>query len=317
MLKSKWIFHPVSIFIFSLLALGTSFYLFIRSYLEVNRALSALIEKYKLNPNTFIAGETWVIILILSILVALIIAGMVIIFVYYQKVIQLYRLQQNFINGFTHELKTPIASLQLFLETFSKHDLPKEDFKRFVEFMMRDTKRLSDNVGRILQLGKLEDKNFKADFHFQDIVLVINNFLKNVPHLFEEGAIEFDDSIKEAHMNIDSALFEMLMMNLITNGFRYNRSEKKKVFIRLYQNKNKAYLDFVDNGIGIERSEMKKIFRKFYQVGKTTKGSGLGLYIVHSIAKLHRFDISVLSNPNGGSIFRLSIPLKILWIKRE
>ncbi len=317
MLKSKWIFHPVSIFIFSLIALGTSLYLFIRSYLEVNRALLGLIAKYKLNPHTFIAGETWVIILILSVLVALIITGMAIIFVYYQKVIQLYRLQQNFINGFTHELKTPIASLQLFLETFSKHDLPRDEFKKYVEFMMRDTKRLSDNVGRILQLGKLEDKNFKADFHFQDIVGVINNFLKNVPHLFEEGTIEFDSEIKEAHLNIDSTLFEMLLMNLITNGFRYNRSGQKVLHIHFYQYKNKAYLDFTDNGIGIDKGEVSKIFRKFYQVGKTTKGSGLGLYIVHSIAKLHRFDISVHPNSGGGSIFRLSIPLKLLWINKS
>lgn len=317
MLKSKWIFHPVSIFIFSLVALGTSLFLFIRSYLEVNRALLALIEKYKLNPNTFIEGETWVIILILSILVALIIAGMVIIFVYYQKVIQLYRLQQNFINGFTHELKTPIASLQLFLETFSKHELPKEDFKRYLEFMMRDTKRLSDNVGRILQLGKLEDKNFKADFHFQDIVLCINHFLKHTPHLFEEGKIEFESEIKEAHINLDTALFEMLMMNLITNAFRYNRSTEKKIVIKFYVQKNKAYLDFIDNGLGIDKNETKKIFRKFYQVGKTTKGSGLGLYIVQNIARLHKFEVSALPNPSGGSIFRLSIPLKLLWINTD
>lgn len=315
MLKSKWIFHPVSIFIFSLVALGTSFFLFIRSYLEVNRALTILVQKYKLNPNTFIEGETWVIILILSILVALIIAGMVIIFVYYQKVIQLYRLQQNFINGFTHELKTPIASLQLFLETFSKHEVPKEDFKRYLEFMMRDTKRLSDNVGRILQLGKLEDKNFKADFHFQDIVQAIRNFLKNTPHLFEEGTIDFESSIEEAHINLDTALFEMLMMNLVTNAFRYNRSAEKKLRIRFYKEKNKVFLDFIDNGVGIDKDEAKKIFRKFYQVGKTTKGSGLGLYIVQNIARLHKFDIGVIKNPEGGSIFRLSIPPKLLWIK--
>lgn len=317
MLKSKWFFHPVSIFIFSLVALGTSLFLFIRSYLEVNRALMLVVQKYKLNPNTFVEEETWVIILILSILVALIIAGMVIIFVYYQKVIQLYRLQQNFINGFTHELKTPIASLQLFLETFSKHEVPKEEFKRYLEFMMRDTKRLSDNVGRILQLGKLEDKNFKAEFHFQDCVIAIENFLKNTPHLFEDGTIEFKSDFKAAHINLDTALFEMLMMNLITNAFRYNRNKDKKVFIHFYQNKSKAHLDFIDNGIGIDKKDAKKIFRKFYQVGKATKGSGLGLYIVQSIARLHKFEIIIIPNPNGGSIFRLTIPMKLLWIQEE
>lgn len=318
MLKSKWIFHPVSIFIFSLVALGTSLFLFIRSYLQVNRSLQVLVEKYKLNPNTFVEGETWVIIVILSILVALIIAGMVIIFVYYQKMIQLYRLQQNFINGFTHELKTPIASLQLFLETFSKHDLPKEDFHRYLEFMKRDTKRLSDNVARILQLGKLEDKSFKADFHFQDIVILMKNFFAQTPHLFEEGEVTFHTVIQEAHLNVDRGLFEMLLMNLITNGFRYNRSEKKMVTVKFYKTKNKAYLDITDNGIGIEKSDLKKIFRKFYQVGKTTKGSGLGLYIAQSISRMHKFDIEAFSDGKGmGTTIRLTMPLKMLWINEQ
>lgn len=315
MLKSKWFFHPVSIFIFSLVALGTSLFLFIRSYLQVNHALQVLIEKYKLNPNTFVEGETWVIIVILSILVALIIAGMVIIFVYYQKMIQLYRLQQNFINGFTHELKTPIASLQLFLETFSKHDIPKEDFHRYLEFMKRDTKRLAENVARILQLGKLEDKSFKADFHFQDLVSLMQDFFSQTPHLFEEGEVVFHSEIKEAHLNVDRGLFEMLLMNLITNGFRYNKSEKKIVNVRFYKNKKKAFLDITDNGIGIEKSEIKKIFRKFYQVGKTTKGSGLGLYIAQSICRLHKIEIDAHSEGKGmGTTIRLSMPLKMLWI---
>ncbi len=316
MLKSKWIFHPVSIFIFSLVALGTSLFLFIRSYLQVNRVLQDIVIKYKINTQSLVDGESWVIIVILSILVALIIAGMVIIFVYYQKMIQLYRLQQNFINGFTHELKTPIASLQLFLETFSKHELPKEDFHRYLEFMKRDTTRLSDNVGRILHLAKLEDKSFKADFHFQDLIKLVDQFLENTPHLFEEGEISFETDIKEAEINVDKVLFEMLLMNLITNGFRYNRAPNKKVEIKFFKKGKSARIDIKDNGIGIDKKEIKKIFRKFYQVGKTTKGSGLGLYIAQSICRLHRFDLGVVSEGRGtGSTFTIFIPLKYLWIK--
>lgn len=98
--------------------------------------------------------------------------------------IQLYRLQQNFINGFTHELKTPIASLQLFLETFSRHELERTEQLRYLEYMKRDTKRLSDNVNRILQLGRLEARDVKAEFRDEDVVSVINDFIKNTPHLF-------------------------------------------------------------------------------------------------------------------------------------
>ncbi len=317
MLKSKWFFHPVSIFIYTLVALVGSLYLFIRSYLHVNSVLLDLVVKYKLNPQSLVEVETWVIILVLSILVAVIIAGIIIIFVYYQKMIQLYHLQQNFINGFTHELKTPIASLQLFLETFSKHELPREDMLKYIDYMMKDTKRLSNNVGRILQLGKLEDKNFKAEFHFQDMIKLIEDFLHHTPHLFEEGEISFTSDVKTAKIDVDNALFEMLLMNLITNGFRYNKSDIKRIEIHFVYGLKSCELKVIDNGIGIEKKELKNIFRKFYQVGKTTKGSGLGLYIAQSICRLHKFELMAESlGKNEGSVFKVVIPTKLLWIEK-
>jgi signal transduction histidine kinase len=222
--------------------------------------------------------------------------------------IQLYRLQQNFINGFTHELKTPIASLQLFLETFSRHELPREEQVKYLDYMKRDTKRLSDNVSRILNLGRLEDRNFKADFNRQDLVNLIENFIQNTPHLFEDGKVVFHSDAKQVLLPIDKALFEMLLMNLITNAFIYNKSKEKLVEIELHLSGKNIVLDFRDNGIGLERSQAKKIFKKFYQVGKSTKGSGLGLYIVQNIARLHKGDIEAISmGPGAGSVFRLTL----------
>lgn len=310
MIKSRWFYHPLFIFIFSLLALGSSLIIYIRSYLRVSAALEEVVLKYHLNTSSMLDTETWVLVLILSLLVAVIIAGLLIIYIYYQKMIQLYRLQQNFINGFTHELKTPIASLQLFLETFTRHELPRDEQLKYLEFMKRDTLRLSDNVNRILNLGRLEDRNFKADFIEQDLVILIEEFLANTPHLFEEGRVTFHSEVKSLILPIDTALFEMLMMNLITNALIYNKSQEKIVEIELSLTSKEAVLDFRDNGMGIDRSLVKKIFKKFFQVGKTTKGSGLGLYIVQNIAKLHKGDIEAISmGPGTGSVFRLSLKL--------
>lgn len=310
MIKSRWFYHPLFIFIFSLLALGSSLIIYIRSYLRVSAALEEVVVKYHLNASSMMDTETWVLVLILSLLVAVIIAGLLIIYIYYQKMIQLYRLQQNFINGFTHELKTPIASLQLFLETFTRHELPRDEQLKYLEFMKRDTLRLSDNVNRILNLGRLEDRNFKADFIEQDLVILIEQFLANTPHLFEEGKVTFHSEIKSLIMPIDTALFEMLMMNLITNALIYNKSSEKIVEIELSVTNKEAILDFRDNGMGIDRSLVKKIFKKFFQVGKSTKGSGLGLYIVQNIAKLHKGDIEAISmGPGTGSVFRLTLKL--------
>jgi signal transduction histidine kinase len=308
MIKSRWFYHPLFIFIFSLLALGSSLVIYIRSYLRVHAALEEVIFKYHLNTKSLLDTETWVLVLTLSLLVAVILMGLLIIYIYYQKMIQLYRLQQNFINGFTHELKTPIASLKLFLETFSRHDLPREEQLKYLDYMKRDTSRLSDNVNRILNLGRLEDRNFKADFARQDLVALIENFLENTPHLFEEGKVTFLSHVKELWMPIDTALFEMLMMNLITNALIYNKSKEKLVEIELTTEGKNVIVDFRDNGIGIERSQIKRIFKKFYQVGKSSKGSGLGLYIVHNIARLHKGDIQAVSRGQGaGSVFRLTL----------
>jgi two-component system phosphate regulon sensor histidine kinase PhoR len=239
--------------------------------------------------------------------VSVILAGLLIIYIYYQKVIQLYRLQQNFINGFTHELKTPIASLQLFLETFSRHELERTEQLRYLEYMKRDTKRLADNVNRILQLGRLEDRNVKADFKDEDMVFIISEFIKSTPHLFDDGRVEFETNLESYFMQIDFILFEMLLMNLVTNAFIYNKNREKLVKIKLYEEKKTLILDIVDNGVGLDKIELKKVFKKFYQVGKSTKGSGLGLYIVQSIVRLHKGEITAHSEgPGLGTTFRIT-----------
>ena len=306
MIKSRWFYHPLFVFIFSLLALALSLFLYIRSYLQVNAALQQLVLKYNLNDKQIFQGETWLLILTLSLLVSVILAGLLIIYIYYQKMIQLYRLQQNFINGFTHELKTPIASLQLFLETFSRHELERTEQLKYLEYMKRDTKRLADNVSRILQLGRLEDRDVKAEFRDEDVVSVINDFIKNTPHLFDEGKVIFDSNLESYFMQIDFALFEMLLMNLVTNAFIYNKSSEKVVTIKLEVNGKNLVMDIIDNGVGVDKFELKKIFKKFYQVGKTTKGSGLGLYIVQSITKLHKGEITAFSDGiDKGTTFRI------------
>jgi two-component system phosphate regulon sensor histidine kinase PhoR len=312
MLKSRWWFHPLTIFIFSLLALGTSLYLYINSYLRVNEAFEQFIKKHNFNPSTIYDSETWVMILILSVLVACIIIGMVLIFVYYQKVIILYRQQQNFINGFTHELKTPVASLKLFLDTFSKHELSREQQLKYLNFMRRDTERLSDNVNLILNLGKIEDKDELDEAVNTDLSFFISEFLQKSPHLFEDISIEFDNRVEGAvFFPINKDMMEMLFMNMVTNAIRYNETEPRKLEIIMRRTDKFIEIVFKDNGIGINKSEQKKIFKKFYQVGKTAKGSGLGLYFVGQIVKLHRGTIRVFSEGLGkGSSFIIELPRK-------
>jgi signal transduction histidine kinase len=107
----------------------------------------------------------------------------------------------------------------------------------------------------------------------------------------------------------------MFLMNLISNAGKYNKNPVPKIGISVEAKKKRLLIHFADNGIGLEKKERSKIFRKFYQVGRSdnmsAKGSGLGLYLVHNIVRIHKWKIAVQPNETGeGSDFVLSIPLK-------
>jgi len=150
MAQSKPFFHPILILIFSIAAVALSFFLYIYWYVEVSTGLRRVLDRTRLEPDQVLAAQTWIVILVLSILVGIILLGLFIIFVYNQKTFRLYRLQRNFINNFTHELKTPVASLKLYLETFQKYDLPREDQLKYIGYMVNDADRLTHNINRIL-----------------------------------------------------------------------------------------------------------------------------------------------------------------------
>ena len=170
MTQLKWLIHPIMIFIFSIITVAMSLILYIYWYVEISSGLKAVIQKANLDPDQVLAPQTWVVILILSILVGIILMGLFIIFVYHQKTLQLYRLQHNFINNFTHELKTPVTSLKLYLETFRKYKLSRGDQLKYLCYMIQDADRLSNNINRILNLAKIESKgvkNVKGNKRFQ------------------------------------------------------------------------------------------------------------------------------------------------------
>ncbi len=314
MKRSKWFFHPVFVFIFSVLALGLSLFLYIYWYVGVTAGLDAIVKKFNLDRSQIFEPQSWVVIVVLSILVGIILTGIFIIFVYNLKTLQLYKLQNNFINNFTHELKTPVTSLKLYLETFLKYELLREDRNKYINYMLSDVGRLTVNINSILNLATIESKRYETDFTSADIVQTIKQFYNNNKHLFQRCEINIssvpDDDVL---CNIDMPLFEILLMNLLNNAVKYNKSDTPKVDIKFFHQNGKHHLRFEDNGIGIEKKELKKIFKKFYQVQRpgdmSVKGSGLGLYLVGNIAKLHKWKIIAESEgPGKGSVFTVVIP---------
>lgn len=314
MTPPRWFIHPILIFVLSIAALGLSLFLYIHWYIEASIGLRSLIDRFHLDNRQVLAADTWVVVMVLSILVGVILMGIFIFFIYSQKTIQLYRLQNNFINNFTHELKTPVTSLNLFLQTFMRHELSRSDQLKYIHYMITDVGRLADNIDRILNLAKIESKSYVVEFADVDIMDALEEFLKKSEHLFKNCRIRLHRPAKPLpDFQLNRTLFDMLLMNLMTNAVKYNDSDQPHVDIRLQCLPKKLLLQFADNGIGFERKEIGKIFRKFYQIGRaedmTARGSGLGLYLVKTIARIHRWKITAQSEGSGkGSVFTLILP---------
>lgn len=311
----RWFFHPMVILIISVLALGTSLILYIYWYLEASIGLQRLMDRLSLDADQVIAPQTWVVILVLSLLVGVILIGFLGIYLYGRRTTRLFRMQHNFINNFTHELRTPVTSLKLFLETLSKHELPPKEQHKYLRLMLTDVNRLSDQIERILNLAKIETKHYHHRRIDTDILVKITEFYEKNSHLFGNTQITIHPPKSVVGIYpVNQDLFDMLLMNLTTNAIKYNDAPTPALNIRFHQTRRKQQILFEDNGMGIENKELRNIFRRFYQIGRaenrTAKGSGLGLHLVQTIARIHGWKVTVASDGhNQGACFTLILPL--------
>ena len=207
----------------------------------------------------------------LSILVAIILAGVFLIFIYNQKTWQLYRMQRNFINSFTHELKTPVTSLKLYLETFAKHELPREDRLKYVGFMIHDVERLLDNINRILELARIESGSYRKEFVETDLVAAVEQFRRSNADLSAMRKSGFTTRPEsQLRGSVIPSLLDMFLMNILTNAVKYNKSGAPAVDIRFVPRGKELQLRFEDNGIGIEKPEIRKSSRSSTRSARRT-----------------------------------------------
>jgi len=322
--KIKLMPNAIFIFIFSLVALLSSFVLYIYWYIEISSGLDDVVLKFDLDPRQVFESQPAVVVVVLSLLVGLIFTGLSMTFIYNLKMQQLYRLQNNFINNFTHELKTPVTSLKLYLETFQKHNLSREEQIKCINYMLQDVHRLSGNISNILDLGRIESRHFQGEFVEQNLINFADSFYDKNAYLFQDASIrvevpednKYNDPgyINSAFtVSINESLFEMLLINLASNAIKYNESETPELVVSFRRNEKNISMEFSDNGIGIERKQSKKIFKKFYQTArsniKSTDGSGIGLYLVQNIVQAHKGKIKVNSSGRGmGATFTVTLP---------
>jgi signal transduction histidine kinase len=225
----KSFINAVLVLFVSVAALGISLFLYIYWFIKVKQGLIGLAEKFNIHNEYIFGPETWSVILILSILVALIIFGLFIIYIYFQKMFMLYRLQRNFIRGFTHELKTPVTSISLYIDTFSKHELDRKSQLKYLEYMQKDVKRLYTQIQRILNLARLESKIDKLSFDRENIRKFIEDIYFSYPNIKKNLDLQIEK--KNLFIEIDKGLFEMLLTNIFNNAVKYNNQSKPSIKI--------------------------------------------------------------------------------------
>ena len=213
--------------------------------------------------------------------------------------------QQNFMMAITHELKTPIAVVNLNLETLQKRKLDEEKQQKIISSTLQEADRLNDLTTNILATSQLESGNYTPDkesINFSELAnKSIIDFFNRHPHRIINKNIE-----ENIFITGEKLLLQLLINNLLDNALKYSAKEKP-VCIELSKLQNKIILKIIDEGSGISNDEKKKVFEKFYRSGneaiRKTKGTGLGLYLCKRIAESHKAQIKLIHNQPEGSIF--------------
>ncbi len=279
-------------------------------FLGSHRQLRELAEKY--SPELLNRGPDWLILVEGLLLLLAILAGVYVIFLYWSRQAALLREQKLFISQVTHELKSPLASLQLHLETIRRHQPPPERLAAFLETMMGDTARLNGLIDNLLSAGRIEQKNWSLNLQPLDFSAFIERYFRSRQfNLPRAGRLTLD---VEAGLwaRIDLEAMETVCRNLLENAVLYSDGPPE-ISVRLASRERECVLEIADRGRGIELQHQKKIFTMFYRVrrkGENIRGSGLGLFIVDANVRQHGGRIEVESAGAGkGTTFRITLPL--------
>ena len=259
-----------------------------------------LASKYR-NQELMIFGEA------LFFFITLLV-GVWLIYGSYQKEMLAAQQRRNFLLSITHELKSPIASVRLMLETFLKRDLEKVQAQSLSKTALKETDRLTNLVDNLLLAAKIETA-YQPVFEPVDVVELIQNLVKSQKEKFTTTSINFFSDEQSIILNVDKMGFTSVVLNLVENAVKYSLGYAE-ISIKIFKKVTTIEIEISDYGIGINDREKKRIFDKFYRVGnedtRRTKGTGLGLYIVSQIVKAHDASIQVKDNKPKGVVFKLT-----------
>jgi len=249
---------------------------------------------------------------------ALLIAGMVVNTIFLVREVRRSEQHDSFINAVTHELKTPVASIRLHLETLQRRELPETRRQEFYRLMLKDTDRLTETVEQVLRAGRAGDKKAgreKADVDFGQLVRDCTEAIRSRYHLQPEVLRFLESTPNGSGMHVRGSHEDLrtAVANILDNAVKYS-GDHVDVQVRLESPDDKRIVLAVqDQGVGIPPEDLKRVFKRFYRITHRSlsqvKGTGLGLFIVKSIAKKHGGNAYALSEGEGqGTTLVIELP---------
>ena len=218
--------------------------------------------------------------------------------------------QKNFMHSVTHELKSPIASVKLAMETLLKRELDKEKQKEIFGNALADAERLHKLVENILLAARIENS---FDLHKENLNVseYTEEVVKQAQRMLNPKQTIVYDIQPNVFFSIDKNSFSSVILNLFENAMKYS-PENTSIIIKLKEQGSGIVLTVDDEGQGISDVEKPNVFKKFYRVGneetRRSKGTGLGLYIVKYLVEKHGGTVLIKNNIPKGSRFEISIP---------
>lgn len=249
----------------------------------------------------------------------LIIAGVVLNTIFLVREIRRNEQQDSFLNAMTHELKTPVASIRLYLETLRSRDVDEATRREFYQIMIEDTDRLQSTIEQVLRAGVSSAPSRKRRFQPANLRELAEDAvaLCRTRHQLDAEQLQFEnrsDSESACTVMCDADELQAAMRNLLENAVKYSRDHINVLVTLSNEGTGRVQFRVSDDGVGILPSETKRIFKRFYRISSPVslrvKGTGLGLYIVANVAKRHGGRVFAESEgPGRGSIFTLDLPV--------
>lgn len=274
--------------------------------LSGDEALANTIQENASGPFWMVIGEGGVFLLILGL-------GIMQIRRSYKKELALAQQQQNFLMSVTHELKSPIASVKLWLQTLQRRNLPEEQREDILQKTVKDTDRLHQLVENILTATRIENSAIPVHKEKTNISALIKEQLTSASETIGKSHPTELDIAGNIYMDADPAAINSIVLNLYENAVKYSDSGEP-INVKLQSGGEGIVFSVADHGKGISSKDRDRIFEKFFRAGdeatRTTKGTGLGLYIVRKLASQHNGTVNATANQPKGTVFTVKFKAK-------